>query len=75
MTLDEVAPGTRVRIVEIGGRDLSLQQRVREMGLMEDDVVEVTRVAPLGDPIAVRHEDLQLSLRRSEAALIVVEAL
>jgi len=72
LTLDQVPVGQRVRIVEIGGADLALQQRVREMGLMEDDEVAVVFVAPMGDPIAVRRGDLKLSLRRREAASIEV---
>jgi ferrous iron transport protein A len=43
-----------------------------EMGLLEDEELEVLGFAPLGDPMEIRLRDYRLSLRRSEAARIRV---
>ena len=69
--LDHLRPGERGRITELRGDD-PLSQRLLEMGLLEGADIEVLRVAPLGDPLEVRLGDYQLSLRRSEAARVLV---
>jgi Fe2+ transport system protein FeoA len=43
-----------------------------EMGLRRGSVIEVKRVAPLGDPIAVKVRGYHLSLRALEAKSIEV---
>jgi ferrous iron transport protein A len=70
-TLDQVPPGGRCRIVEVGGSP-SLTQRLLEMGLMEGEEVTVITRAPLGDPIEIESALTRLSLRRSEAAQVRV---
>jgi ferrous iron transport protein A len=74
MTLDELHMGQRARIESLAGDDLILQ-RLMEMGLLEDEELEVLGFAPLGDPMEIRLRDYRLSLRRSEAARIRVALL
>ena len=74
MTLDEMQEGQRARIDGLIGDDHVLQ-RLMEMGLFEDEELEVIRFAPLGDPIEIRLRDYRLSLRRNEAARIRVTLL
>jgi ferrous iron transport protein A len=73
-TLDQLPLGGRGRITTLDGDD-PLTQRLLEMGLLEDEEVEVVGVAPLGDPIEVRLRDYRLSLRRREAARVHVALL
>lgn len=47
--------------------------RLREMGLMTGTPVRLVRVAPLGDPIEIKVRGYSLTLRKSEAAEILVE--
>ena len=70
-SLDQLHEGQRARIDAVRGND-ALVQRLLEMGLLEGDEVEVVAFAPLGDPMEIRLRDYRLSLRRSEAARIVV---
>ena len=70
-TLDQVPVGGRCRVEALQGDD-ALVQRLLEMGLLEGEEVEVTNVAPLGDPIEIRLRDYRLSLRRREAARVRV---
>ncbi len=69
ISLDQLRPGQRGRIVSLDGAD-SLVQRLVEMGLLDGEEIEVVTVAPLGDPVEVRLNDYRLSLRRSDAAHI-----
>ncbi len=71
MTLDQLQEGQRARIDSLIGDDAVLQ-RLMEMGLLEDEEIEVLAFAPLGDPLEIRLRDYRLSLRRSEAARIRV---
>jgi ferrous iron transport protein A len=70
--LDRLAVGQVGKIVRIEGND-ALTQRLMEMGLLEGEEVAVVGVAPLGDPIELRLTGYRLSLRRAEAARILVE--
>ena len=73
LTLDQVAPGGRAVVRCIGSNDRLLRQRLLAMGIVAGTVVEVICTAPFGDPIQIRALDYRLSLRRGEAAQIVVE--
>lgn len=73
-TLDELRPGDRAEVVTVGGEP-ALVQRLYEFGLLEGETVEFLAVAPLGDPIEIRLGHTRLSLRKAEAARIVVRPL
>ena len=70
-SLDQMRLGQRARVEAIVGDD-AVVQRILEMGLFEGEEVEVIGFAPLGDPMEVRLRDYRLSLRRSEAARVLV---
>jgi ferrous iron transport protein A len=72
VALDACRPGTAGRILEIRA-DGPVGQRLLEMGLVDGSDVRVVRAAPLGDPIEVEVLGYALTLRRSEAAAILVE--
>jgi Fe2+ transport system protein FeoA len=74
MTLDQLQQGQRARIHSLIGDDAVLQ-RLMEMGLLEDEEIEVLAFAPLGDPLEIRLRDYRLSLRRTEAARVRVTLL
>lgn len=44
-----------------------------EMGFLPGEKVVIENIAPLRDPISVRVADYQVSLRKEEAACIIVE--
>ena len=74
MTLDQLAEGQRARIESLAGDDF-VMQRLMEMGLLEEEELEVLGFAPLGDPMEIRLRDYRLSLRRAEAARVSVTVL
>lgn len=71
-TLRDLKPGQKARIVNIKGRG-GVNKRIVDMGFTPGTMVEVERVAPLGDPIDVKVKGYHLSLRKEEAAGISVE--
>jgi len=72
--LNELEPGLKGRIVKIG-RQGDARRRIAEMGVTPGSLIEVERVAPLGDPIEVKVKGYHLSLRKDEAKKITVEKL
>jgi DtxR family Mn-dependent transcriptional regulator len=73
MSLMNMKPGESARVTQINGAG-AIRQRLLDMGLLPDVLIEVQRVAPAGDPIWIKLQGFQLSLRKSEAAAVLVEA-
>ena len=69
--LTEIRPGAKCVVRSIKNRR-TVAKRLIEMGLRRGSVIEVKRVAPLGDPIAVKVRGYHLSLRVQEAKSIEV---
>ncbi|MDB6167271.1 MAG: FeoA family protein [Verrucomicrobia bacterium] len=47
--------------------------RLREMGLIVGTPITLVRTAPLGDPLEIKLRGYHLSLRKSDAAHVMVE--
>ena len=71
MTLGELRPGEKAKVVSIGTTG-AMRQRVLAMGVTPNVQVQLIKIAPLGDPVEITVRGYQLSLRKSEAALIQV---
>ena len=59
-----------IKNVEGEGR---LRRRLFDMGVTPGATVYLRKKAPLGDPIEVTIRNYELTLRKSEAALVVLE--
>ncbi len=70
--LSELGPAERGRIIRVGGRG-EIRRRLLDMGIISGAVVEVQRVAPLGDPVEIKIKGYDLALRKEEAIKIQVE--
>ena len=73
MTLNELRIGQHGRIVNVEGSD-GIAIRLLEMGLTEGEDISVIAFAPLGDPIEFLVRGYRLSLRKTEAMRVTVEA-
>ncbi len=73
MTLRELKPGQQGKVTSVGTSG-SMKRRIMDMGVTPGVEIRVIKVAPLGDPIEVNVRGYELSLRKDEAAQIVVEA-
>lgn len=72
--LDSLKRGQRCKIIRIDSTG-KLKQKLLDMGFIFGADIEVVREAPLYDPMELRIHAYFISLRRSEAALVEVEAL
>jgi ferrous iron transport protein A len=69
--LSEVIIGKPVIIIKFEEDEIFL--KLMEMGFIPGEQVVVEKVAPLGDPIAIKVAGYQLSLRLNEASKVFVE--
>lgn len=74
MTLKDLGQGQKGVILSVQGNG-ALRKRITEMGFVRGKVVTVVKKAPLRDPIEYNILGYEVSLRHSEADLVLVEPL
>lgn len=73
ITLAEMKPKQQGTVLKMNQRG-SVTKRLADMGIGKGALIEVERVAPLGDPIDIKVRGYHLSLRKEEAAAIILSA-
>ena len=71
-TLKEVHVGETVKVQKLTG-ERPVKRRIMDMGITKGVEIYVRKVAPLGDPVEVTVRGYELSLRKADAEMIVVE--
>ena len=72
--LSSLAKYKEAVVVQVLKNNHALYQKLLTMGIVEGTKVKIMARAPLGGPVNIRALGYQLSLRRSEADHIVVQA-
>lgn len=70
-TLDTLKVGQSAVIKALTKKDLAL--KLIEMGCLPGEKITLTKIAPLGDPIAIEISGYELSMRKDEASTVVLE--
>ncbi len=70
--LSDLHPGERGRVLP-GRGEYPAYQRLLAMGLLPGTEVKIVQVAPLGDPVEIEFNNMRLSLRKADAAVVSVE--
>jgi ferrous iron transport protein A len=70
-TLDQLKPGESGIIKEFAHKEFAL--KLIEMGCLPGEKIKITKIAPLGDPIAIEVSGYELSMRKQEAANVLLE--
>ena len=73
MNLKEMRVGESGRVAGYSESGRGYRRKLLAMGLTPGTELNVTRVAPMGDPVEIRVRGFKLSLRRDEAAAVQVE--
>lgn len=71
-TLREIPCGKTVKVSRLTGEG-PVKRRIMDMGITKGVEVFVRKAAPLGDPVEVTVRGYELSLRKTDAELILVE--
>ena len=72
MTLKEAKVGQTVKVVRMEGAG-AVKRRIMDMGITKGESIYIRKVAPLGDPIEITIRGYELSLRKSDSEMILVE--
>jgi ferrous iron transport protein A len=70
-TLDSLKIGQSGVVKELTSKVLAL--KLIEMGCFPGERITLTKIAPLGDPIAFDISGYELSMRKDEASTVVLE--
>lgn len=70
--LDMIRAGRDAKVVRVGGRE-DINRKLLDMGMVPGVRIRVVRVAPTGDLTEVMVKGHHLSLRKAEAAVVIVE--
>lgn len=71
-TLDKFSIGESGKVVKVCG-ERRIKRRLYDMGITNGAEIYLRKKAPMGDPIEVSVRSYELSLRSSEAALVLME--
>ena len=72
MTLRQAQVGQTVRVARLEGAG-AVKRRIMDMGITKGESIYIRKVAPLGDPIEITIRGYELSLRKSDSEMILVE--
>ena len=71
-TLRDARIGETVKVKKLTGEG-ALKRRIMDMGITKGVEIYVRKVAPLGDPIEITVRGYELSLRKADAEMILLE--
>jgi Fe2+ transport system protein FeoA len=71
--LDRLPGGGKGTVRSIVGATTPLRQRLMELGITIGSEIQVIRKAPFGGPIEISVRGYRLSLRRTEARIVLVD--
>ena len=71
-TLKEISCGKTVKVSRLTGEG-PVKRRIMDMGITKGVEITVRKVAHLGDPVEITVRGYELSLRKADAGMIVVE--
>ena len=71
-SLKEAKIGEACKVVKLHGEG-AVRRRIMDMGITKGTTVAIRKLAPLGDPIELTVRGYELSIRKSDAAMIEIE--
>lgn len=71
-SLKDVLPGEKVKVVKFNTNSVA-KKRIMDMGITKGTDITVIKTAPLGDPVEINVRGYELTLRKFDAEMILVE--
>ena len=75
MHINELINGDNIRLIDFGKTSLVYRRRLLSLGVTRGVEIRVVRLAPLGCPLQVEVRGTSITLRKEEAADLVLERL
>ena len=73
--LSDLRRGQKAIVIDFHNDNAALRRHLLDMGITKGVVVEVKKIAPLGDPIDIKHRGYELALRRQDMMGIDIQVL
>lgn len=73
VSLKMLSIGDQGKIIGFDKAGKAYRKRLLAMGLTPGTEFTVTRFAPLGDPVEIKIRGFSLTLRKNEAAILLIE--
>ena len=71
--LSELGLGQKARILGVHNHNKAVRRRLLDMGITTGVIVEVKKIAPLGDPVDILLRGYELCIRKCDMAEIDIE--
>lgn len=71
-TLKDAKVGETVKVTKINGEG-AIKRRIMDMGITKGVDLYIRKVAPLGDPVEVTVRGYELTIRKDDAEMIVID--
>lgn len=71
-TLKDSKMGDVLTVTKLTG-DGAIKRRIMDMGITKGCTIYLRKIAPLGDPIEITVRGYELTLRKNDAQMILVE--
>ena len=75
MKIKDMEIGAKAKVVGYSESSRPYRQKLLSMGLIRGAEITLTRKAPLGDPVEIRINSFNLTLRGAEADALDVESI
>ena len=75
MYLSELKIGQRARVESLEVQNKEIRRHLLDMGLTRGVVVEIKKIAPMGDPIDIKIRDYELCISKGDLSQIKVEVI
>jgi|LAHS01.1.fsa_nt_gb Fe2+ transport system protein FeoA len=73
--LSDLRRGQKAIVIDFHNDNAALRRHLLDMGITKGVVVEVKKIAPLGDPIDIKLRGYELALRRQDMMGIDIQVL
>lgn len=73
--LDNLKVGESARVVALNVQNKEIRRHLLDMGITRGVVVQVKKIAPMGDPIDIELRDYELCLRKADLSQIEAEVI
>jgi Fe2+ transport system protein A len=73
--LSDLNKGQKAIVIDFHNDNAALRRHLLDMGITKGVVVEVKKVAPLGDPVSIKLRGYELAIRRVDMRGIDIQVL
>ncbi|MCR4695644.1 MAG: ferrous iron transport protein A [Pseudobutyrivibrio sp.] len=71
-TLRDARVGETVKVEKVAGEG-AIKRRIMDMGITKNVEIYIRKIAPLGDPVEVTVRGYELSVRKSDAEMVILK--